>query len=180
VRLGLAAFHRDQLCEKAHPVLMRLSGEIAAATWLAVLDRRELKVFLVDQGTGPNDPMFGGHLGESQRLHCTALGKTIMANLSQDIALSALEKSGLTRYTRRNDHRQVNSRAAVRADPPIGLWRLRSRLDVPGEHPRVNAAELALLPAARIPARRQHRHPPCTGNFFLYNLAGSWTRQILQ
>ena len=101
VRLGLAAFHRNQLCENAHPVLMRLSGEIAAATRLAFLDRRELKVFLVDQVRGPNDLVFGSHLGESQRLHCTALGKTIIAALSPDIAFSALEKGGLTKHTRR-------------------------------------------------------------------------------
>ena len=101
LRLGLAAFNRNQLCEKAHPVLRRLSAEIAATTRLAFLDRRELKVFLVDQVRGPSDMVFGDHLGGAERLHCTALGKTIVANLSQDIAVSALEKSGLTRLTRR-------------------------------------------------------------------------------
>jgi IclR family KDG regulon transcriptional repressor len=101
LRIGLAALHRNQLCIKAHPVLTRLSGEIAATIRLAYLDRRELKVFLVDQVDGPSVLAFGDHLGGAERLHCTALGKTILANLSQEIALSALEKSGLTRLTRR-------------------------------------------------------------------------------
>ena len=100
LRLGLTVFRRNELREKAHPVLVRLSQKIAAATYLALLDERELKVLLVDQVEGPNDPVFLDHLGNSERLHCTALGKTIMANLSPDIANSALAKSSLTRCTR--------------------------------------------------------------------------------
>jgi DNA-binding IclR family transcriptional regulator len=100
LRLGLTVFRRNQLREKAHPVLVRLSQKIAAATYLALLDERESKVLMVDQVEGPNDPVFTDHLGGSERLHCTALGKIIMANVSRDIALSALEKSSLTRCTR--------------------------------------------------------------------------------
>jgi IclR family acetate operon transcriptional repressor len=100
LRLGLTAFRRNQLHEKAHPVLVRLSQKIAAATRLALLDGRELKVFLVDRVEGPNDPMFGDLLGEPKLLHCTALGKTIIAGLSRDTTRAALEKTGLTRCTR--------------------------------------------------------------------------------
>jgi IclR family KDG regulon transcriptional repressor len=99
LRLGLIAFRRNQLFEKAHPVLARLSQKVAAATQLAQLDGRELKVFLVDRVNGPNDLAFADHLGGSARLHCTALGKSIIANLRPEIAHSALEKSGLTRCT---------------------------------------------------------------------------------
>src|SRR5438067_705944 len=76
LRLGLTAVRRNELCGKAHPVLVRLSQQVAAATRLALLDGRELKVFLVDQVRGPNDLVFGGRIGGSERLHCTALGKT--------------------------------------------------------------------------------------------------------
>ena len=100
LRLGLTAFRRNQLHEKAHPVLARLSHKIAAATRLALLDGRELKVFLADRVEGPNDPMFGDHLGGLKLLHCTALGKTIIASLSRDSTRAALEKSGLARCTR--------------------------------------------------------------------------------
>ena len=100
LRLGLTVFRRNQLREKAHPVLVRLSQKIEAATYLALLDERELKVILVDQVEGPNAPVFMDNLGGSERLHCTALGKIIMANVSRDLALSALEKSRLTRCTR--------------------------------------------------------------------------------
>jgi IclR family KDG regulon transcriptional repressor len=100
LRLGLTVFRRNELREKAHPVLVRLSQKIAAATYLALLDERELKVILVDQVEGPNDPVVTDNLGGSERLHCTALGKIIMANVSRDLAHSALEKSSLTRCTR--------------------------------------------------------------------------------
>jgi DNA-binding IclR family transcriptional regulator len=98
--LGLTAFRRNQLHDKAHPLLVRLSHQIGAATRLALLDGRELKVFLVDRVEGPTDQVFGDHLGESKRLHCTALGKTVIASLSPDIAHSALEKAGLAKCTR--------------------------------------------------------------------------------
>ena len=100
LRLGLTVFRRDRLLEKSHPVLVRLSQKISAATHLALLDGREKKVFLVDQVGGPNDSVFCDHLGGSEHLHCSALGKTIIANLSPDIALPALKKSGLTKCTR--------------------------------------------------------------------------------
>jgi len=98
--IRLAALQWDILCEKAHPALVRLSQTIGAETWLALLDRRQIKVFLVDQATGPDRLALAEHLGAPEPLHCTALGKTIAAYLSQSVASSALEKRGLTRYTR--------------------------------------------------------------------------------
>lgn len=100
VRLGLTVFGRNQLHEKAHPVLVRLSQQISAATHLALLDARELKVFLVDQVEWPNHPVIQECLGESKLLHCTAAGKMIMASLSRDVAHSALAQPDLTRCTR--------------------------------------------------------------------------------
>jgi IclR family transcriptional regulator, KDG regulon repressor len=98
--IRLAALQWDLLCERAHPALARLSQTTAAETWLALLDRRQTKVFLVDQATGPDRLVLAEHLGGSAPLHCTALGKTIAANLSQGVACSALEKRGLVKYTR--------------------------------------------------------------------------------
>ncbi len=101
LRLGLTAFRRNRMHERAHPALVQLSQKIAAATRLALLDGRELKVFLVDRVEGPDDPKFGDQLGEPKLLHCTALGKTIIAGLSRELTLSALAKSGgLTKCTR--------------------------------------------------------------------------------
>ena len=99
--IRLAALQWDVLCERAHPALARLSQTVAADTWLALLDKRQIKVFLVDQATGrPDRLILAEHLGGTKPLHCTALGKTIAANLNQSLVSSALEKVGLTRYTR--------------------------------------------------------------------------------
>jgi IclR family KDG regulon transcriptional repressor len=100
LRLGLTVFRRNQLHEKAHPVLVRLSQKLAAATRLALLDGKELKVFLIDRVEAPEGPMFGDHLGGQKLVHCTALGKTIVASLNQDVTRTALEQGGLARFTR--------------------------------------------------------------------------------
>jgi IclR family transcriptional regulator, KDG regulon repressor len=97
--IRLAALQWDALCEKAHPALVRLSQSIDADTWLALLDRRQTKGFLVDQATGPHRLALAEHLGGPAPLHCTALGKTIAAHLTEGVACSALEKRSLTRYT---------------------------------------------------------------------------------
>lgn len=58
-------------------------------------------MFLVDQATGRADRLIvAEHLGGTTPLHCTALGKTIAANLNQSLVSSTLEKVGLPRYTR--------------------------------------------------------------------------------
>src|SRR6516225_6166430 len=84
--IRLATFQSDQLRERAHPVLSRLSQKIGASARFALLDRRETTVFLVHQVKGPDDLAFGDHVGGTELLHCTALGKTIIANLDQDLA----------------------------------------------------------------------------------------------
>ena len=100
MRLGLAAFQRSVLAEKARPELVRLSQEIEATTHLGVLDERELEVVLVDQIDASPKKMFRPHLGGAEPLHCTALGKPILAGMNRHLMLYALEKRGLARSTR--------------------------------------------------------------------------------
>jgi len=100
MRLGLAAFQRSVLAEKARPELVRLSQEIEASTHLGVLDERELEVVLVDQIDASPKKMFRPHLGGAEPLHCTALGKPILAGMNRHLMLYALEKRGLARSTR--------------------------------------------------------------------------------
>lgn len=98
--IRLATRQWEDMRERAHPVLSRLSQKIGVAARFALLDGRETKVFLVHQVKGPDDLSFADHVGGIERPHCTALGKTIMANLDRDVALSALERSGLVKFTR--------------------------------------------------------------------------------
>lgn len=100
-RLGLTAFQRNELREKAQPVLVRLSRQAGASVHLGVLDGRESEVIMIDQVDGSTENMFRERLGGSVQLHCTALGKAILANLDRQKAGFALERIVLTRNTGR-------------------------------------------------------------------------------
>jgi DNA-binding IclR family transcriptional regulator len=101
VRLGLTAFQRNELREKAQPILVRLSRQIGASMHLGIFDRRELEIVMIDQIDASTDNMFRAQLGGAVQLHCTALGKTILASLDGHTALGALERSTLRRNTAR-------------------------------------------------------------------------------
>lgn len=99
--LRLATFQRERLCERTRPLLVQLSRNVGAATWIVLLDRREMKMFVLDQVKGPTNSVCEDNFGRSEHLLCTALGRTIIANLSPDVASYALEKNELKKYTRR-------------------------------------------------------------------------------
>lgn len=101
LRLGLAACQRNKLYEAAHPILVRISQQIEATTHFGALDGRELQVVLIDDVSVSVEDRFRSHLGKAERLHCTALGKTIIANLERHTVSYALEKSGMMRSTGR-------------------------------------------------------------------------------
>ena len=101
MRLGLTAFQRNELREKAQPVLVRLSQQIGASIHLGILDGRELEIVLIDQIDVSTDNMFRAQLGGLVQLHCTALGKTILASLDRHTLVDALERSTMRRNTGR-------------------------------------------------------------------------------
>jgi IclR family KDG regulon transcriptional repressor len=101
IRLGLAACQRNELYKNAHPVLQELSQELHASTHFGVLDGRELQVFRIDDVSVSPEDRFKTNSGKPERLHCTALGKTILANLEPRAAAYALEKSGMVKSTGR-------------------------------------------------------------------------------
>jgi IclR family KDG regulon transcriptional repressor len=99
MRLGLMAFERNLLREKAEPILTQLSERLGAATHLGLLDVRRLELILLDQISCPTAGSLQSHLGETEQLHCTALGKAILANLDRPLLASVLQKSGMPRST---------------------------------------------------------------------------------
>jgi len=101
LRLGLEACQRNELYERAHPIVVELSQQLGIATHLAAFDRRELDVFLIANVNGPAGARSKGRLGELQLLHGSALGKVIVSGLEWRVAAHALEKSGMARNTSR-------------------------------------------------------------------------------
>jgi DNA-binding IclR family transcriptional regulator len=97
MKLGLAAFQRNELREAARPLLLRLSGEVEATAHLAIFDPQEFDIFLVDQFDTSAEIPFKANFGATAAAHCTALGKAIMANIDHDVALRYLEQKGTPR-----------------------------------------------------------------------------------
>jgi len=97
MRLGLAAFQRNELREAARPLLFRLSDEVEATAHLAIFDPQEFDIFLADQFDTSAEIPFKANFGATAAAHCTALGKAIMANIDHDLALRYLEKKGTPR-----------------------------------------------------------------------------------
>ena len=97
MKLGLTAFQRHELREAARPLLQRLSEELDATAHLAILDLRELDIFLAEQIDYSREVPFQAKFGASAAAHCTALGKAIIASIPWDIASTFLEKHGMLR-----------------------------------------------------------------------------------
>jgi IclR family transcriptional regulator, KDG regulon repressor len=99
LKLGLAAIQQTKLREAALPSLRRLSGQTEAASYLALFDRRNLDIFLAGQIHAGEAVPFKSRLGMITSAHGTALGKTIMADIDRETALSVLRKHGMPKCT---------------------------------------------------------------------------------
>ena len=100
LRVGLLACRNHEFRRKARPLLSRLCEQIEATVYLAVYDVRELELFIIDQiEDKATNNAFRGHIGAPERLHCTALGKAILANLDRVSMTRAIEKTGMKRFT---------------------------------------------------------------------------------
>lgn len=97
MKIGLAAFKRNELREAARPLLARLSEEVEATSHLAIFDPQEFDIFLADQFDCTAEVPFKANFGATAAAHCTALGKAIMANIDHDVALGYLEQKGTPR-----------------------------------------------------------------------------------
>jgi DNA-binding IclR family transcriptional regulator len=97
MKIGLAAFQRNELREAARPLLVRLSEEVEATAHLAIFDTQEFDIFLADQFDSRAEVPFKANFGATAAAHCTALGKAIMANIDHETALRYLEQRGTPR-----------------------------------------------------------------------------------
>lgn len=97
MKIGLAAFQRNELREAARPLLVRLSEEVEATAHLAIFDPQEFDIFLADQFDSTAEVPFKANFGATAAAHCTALGKAIMANIDHEMALRYLEQKGTPR-----------------------------------------------------------------------------------
>lgn len=99
LKLSLTTCERMSLREAGKPLLKRISDQLDATAHMAMFDGRELEIFLVEQIDRPGRTLFRPRLGLPSGPHCTALGKTILASMDDEVIRSAVEKNGLPRMT---------------------------------------------------------------------------------
>jgi IclR family transcriptional regulator, KDG regulon repressor len=100
LRLGISAFQQNNFRNKAQPVLERLSRQINASVHLGIFDQREMEVMLIDHVDTSTDNLFRGDLGGTVPLHCTAIGKAILAHLDRRTLSRAFENSAFSKNTK--------------------------------------------------------------------------------
>lgn len=98
--LGCRALDNVNLRDEARPIMTRLAFEVGETTHLAVLDRAE--VLYIERVEAQRSLTMGSKLGARNPVHCTALGKAILAwspDAEVDEALAGCRMEARTRNT---------------------------------------------------------------------------------
>ena len=117
VRLGNEAMRQNPLSRLAHGVLSKLSEATSETVHLA--ERRGDRVVYVDKVEGSRPVRMGSMIGNTSPLHCTGVGKVILAFLPEKECRELIEKVELTRFT----DRTITDRAVLAAE--LGRVRLQ-------------------------------------------------------
>jgi len=108
--LGSQAVAQLDLRERAQPYLERLVSETGETAHICVLNGdRMLSIVNVESSRTLRTP---STIGQRTPLHCTSVGKTILAFLPEDEADRLIDKCELTQYTART----LTTRARLKAE----------------------------------------------------------------
>ncbi len=99
LELGHRILERTDLLETARPILRRLSGYCRETAHLAVPE--DGRMVYLDKLEGPGPFVTNSRLGRSVPMHCTALGKAVLAFLPPQKARTILGRHGMARHTPR-------------------------------------------------------------------------------
>lgn len=97
VQLGIAALGALDLTAVAPPALRELVAETGESAFLAVLDDTEVVYLLKEEGR--HSIRTTARLGSRRPLHCTGLGKALLAALPPRDAAALLARAGMSRQT---------------------------------------------------------------------------------
>ncbi len=81
---------------RASPLLYQLMQNSGLTVHLAILEEGE--AILIDRIEPPCAPKLATWVGKSMGLHCTAVGKALIASLPEDELANMIRKQGLMRY----------------------------------------------------------------------------------
>lgn len=142
--LGQAILQAVALAEKAHPLMGRLVEALNLTVHLAVRDKEQA---ICIQKLEPSGPIsFDTTVGRHMPLHCTAVGKAILAFDDDDIRRDFLSKRAYMRHTPRT----ITSAQALRRE----LLNIRKKgyaVDDQEEEPQVRCIGVPVLdPCKRL------------------------------
>jgi DNA-binding IclR family transcriptional regulator len=115
--LGSRAVARLNLHGYAQPILEQLVAETGETAHLAVMDRGQMVSVVIAES--PRTVRTPATVGRRTPMHCTAVGKAMLASLPEPAVTALLEQHPLQAYTRKT----LTTRAALSAD----LDRIRKR-----------------------------------------------------
>jgi len=97
LELGMAKFHQMDLVREATPYLRELVKECNETVHLGVLEEGEV-MYLAKEESSQTIRMIS-YVGKRAPVHCTSLGKVLLAYLSEEERKKILGKKELTRFT---------------------------------------------------------------------------------
>jgi len=95
--IGSKVLNGLELRKEVHPFLEELREKTGETIHLAVLD--EAEVIYIDKVESPHTIRMYSKIGRKAPLHCTGLGKAILAFSPPEVFEKMLEEKGLRRYT---------------------------------------------------------------------------------
>ena len=99
LRLSLAYHKGFNLYREVHPVLEEIHNQTGDTVILGVLDQTGHQIIYLDKIDSSKSIKFGSHMGETAPIHCTALGKALLAGFRDDELLRILTNYELKPYT---------------------------------------------------------------------------------
>ncbi|WP_281888683.1 IclR family transcriptional regulator [Paenibacillus sp. YYML68] len=106
IEIGMSGLHNIDLVEAAIPHLQDLAAQTGQTAFLAVYNEGEvIYIYKVD---GTSSVIMNAILGSRNPVHCTGLGKAIMAYFSLEAVDQIVSEKGLHKYTETTitDHQQ--------------------------------------------------------------------------
>jgi len=130
VELGMAKLHQMDLVKETAPYLKELVNQCNETVHLGVLEDGEV-LYLAKEESSQTIRMVS-YVGRRAPVHCTALGKVLLAYLSEEERKKILEKNGLPRLTKNTltDEKELEEELSRVREQGFGLDREEHEKDV--------------------------------------------------
>jgi len=130
LELGMAKLHQMDLAREATPYLKELVKQCNETVHLGVLEEGEV-LYLAKEESSQTIRMIS-YVGKRAPLHCTALGKVLLAYMSEKERKKILEDKGLPRLTEKTitDKRELEKELAEVKEQNFALDRGENEKDV--------------------------------------------------